>query len=260
MVPVVIPFYKNHDQLDKCVLHLKAQEFVGEIYIRDNSEDNILFTAAINEGIKHFLDKPDWEFLLMINQDMYLEKDALFEMVIFMRDHPKCGIGMPLQMSDESHTSFAGGTKAFPKGSCYYGRTELYWASKQITWASGGCMILRREMVQEIGLFDKNLEFIASDSDYSFTARARGWEVWCIPKAKGLHDHGMANTPDCGHELNLIKVKDSLYFAKKWLTGDLFRNLADRSELTTAFHIETEVKNLKEIKRRILKEMNSELV
>ena len=91
MIPVIIPFYKNKDQLDQCLFHLKKQTMPVEVFIRDNSKDNIYFTAAVNDG--------------------------------------------PL---------------------------ENFKDSQPICWANGACMILRKTMIQEIGLLDKDLVFKGS--------------------------------------------------------------------------------------------------
>lgn len=262
MIPVIIPYFKNKKQLDKCIKHLNAQKMSIEIFIRDNSIDNIYFTAAINEGIKYFLNnqtyklpalKSIWKYILIINQDMYLRPNALSEMVKFMDSQPKCGIGMPVQLTDEdsNYTTFAGGAQAFPKGMSLIGNVQLYWTNAEITWASGGCMILRRKMIQEIGLLDENFRFVGSDSDYSFTARSRGWQVWRIAKAKGVHELGKARAPSANNSLNLIKVDDMLYFAKKWLTKDLYRELADEIEDTDTERVEKEIAHLLDMKRKI---------
>lgn len=255
MIPVVIPFYKNGEQLHKCRRHLAAQTVLIDVFIRDNSKDNIYFTAAVNEGIRKYLTDPNWDYILIINQDMYLQANALREMLKFMDSHLKCGIGMPIQVTSDNEdlACYAGGAQAFPKGSALAGNVQLYWADAKIPWASGGCLILRREMIQEIGLFDKNLRFVGSDSDYCFTARSRGWEVWRIAQAVGVHEDGQAITADCGEALNLIKVEDMLYFASKWLTGDLYRGLADRCEDTTAEKIQKEIADMLTIKRTLHK-------
>lgn len=256
MIPIVIPAYKAPEKLKKCINHLNAQGVESDIFVWDNTKDNVFFTAAVNGGIQKFLDIPGWEYILTINQDMYLNPNAMKEMIKFMDSHPRCGIGMPIELGGENYASFAGGMDAFPKGRCYHGRAELYWVSKKITWASGGCVILRRKMIQEIGLLDSNLRFICSDSDYCFTARARGWEVWRISKAQGVHDHGMANTPDCGYELNTIKIDDMLYFIKKWLTGKLYRELAYPGEDNSPERVDKEIVDLLTIKERIKVERN----
>lgn len=256
MIPVVIPFYRNKRQLDKCIDHIKSQSPPTEIFVRDNSEDNIYFTAAVNEGIKMFLDRLGWHYLIVLNQDMYLLPDSIHEMVLFMQSHPKCGIGMPVQVSqnDHNYATFAGGLQAFPIGMAFVGRVSRFSEDTEITWADAGCLILRRAMIKEIGLFDENLRFVGSDSDYCFTARSRGWQVWRIGKARGVHEKGQSATPYCGHNLNLIKAEDMIYFAEKWLKGGLYRNLVHESENCEIDRVEKEVNHLK-VNRDKLKDL-----
>ena len=233
MIPIIIPFYKNKTQLDKCLLHLRQQTMPVEIYIRDNSEDNIYFTAAINEGIRHFLRKPV-KYMILLNQDMYLERNAVEEMVIFMDRHPRCGIGSPLQIHPQrsDYAIWAGCYEAFPLGRHLHGPVRQFKSDSPTYWANGACMILRREMIEEIGLMDKNLVFIGSDSDYCFTARSRGWEIWRIATASGVHDHGASGNSGNPH-IESIKIKDMLYFSKKWLTGELYRMMAFEGKCLT---------------------------
>ena len=233
MIPVIIPFYKNRTQLDKCLLHLRHQTMPVEIFIRDNSEDNIYFTAAINEGIRHFLKKPT-KYMILLNQDMYLEHDAVEEMVNFMNRNPRCGIGAPLQIHAKhaDYVIWAGCFEAFPVGKHLHGPVHRFKNSEPIHWANGACMILRREMIEEIGLLDKNLVFVGSDSDYSFTARSRGWEIWRIATARGVHDHGASGNSGNPH-IELLKIRDMLFFSKKWITGELYRLMAFEGKTLT---------------------------
>jgi len=244
-IPVIIPFYKNRHQLNKCLQHLDRQAVPVEVFVRDNSVDNIYFTAAVNEGIKKFLDK-NCKYMLILNQDMYLESDAIAEMVNFMDSHPECGIGTPLQLDPQNpdHVVYAGGFNAFPLGSHLHGRASEFTDNAPVIWGNGACMILRKTMVQDIGLLDENLIFIASDSDYSFTARSRGWQVWRIAKARGIHEHGAGGKTD-NPEIELLKLNDILYFSKKWLTGESFREMAYEDRQLTPGAIETLVSELK---------------
>lgn len=229
-VPVIIPFYKHQDQLNRCIAALKAQTWPVEIFVRDNTEDNVYFTAAVNEGLARFMDRPV-DYLLILNQDMYLAPDAVARMVAFMDAHPRCGIGAPLQIAanDPQTVIWAGGLEAFPAGRHQTGRLADVSTDRQIGWANGACMIFRKAMVREIGLLDANLAFIASDSDYCFTARSRGWEVWRIASARGVHEHGVSGRiSDLGIEA--VKMDDLIHFGRKWLTGDLFEELAHEND------------------------------
>jgi GT2 family glycosyltransferase len=234
MIPVIIPYYKNKAQLEKCKSHLEAQTVEVEIFVRDNNTDNVYFTAAINEGIKTYLSKP-YKYILVLNQDMYLERNAAEEMTTFMDCHPNCGIGAPLQLHSENpdYVIFAGGCEAFPTGQHQHGPLKEFTEDKQIPWANGACMILRKEMIQEIGLLDENFVFIGSDSDYCFTARSRGWQVWRIAGARGIHEHG-ASGRLCDPNIELLKITDMIYFGQKWLTGGLYRELSREGPELTA--------------------------
>ena len=225
-MPVIIPAFKNKAQLDTCIEHLDQQTSSCEIFVRDNSEDNIFFTAAVNEGIRHFLNT-DCTYMLVLNQDMYLEPDAVEAMVTFMDAHPRCGIGAPLQLSPEEpdRVIWGGSLDAFPNGKHSVGPVCHFAEPRQVLWVNGACMMLRKDMIQDIGLLDKNFVFIGSDSDYSFTARARGWELWCITTARGRHEHGASGSAS-DPVLQNLKTKDMIYFGKKWLTGDLYRDMA----------------------------------
>lgn len=226
MIPVVIPFYKHRHQIEKCLDHLRRQTLPVEVFVRDNTRDNIFFTAAVNEGIRRYLSS-DARYLVVLNQDMYLEPAAVDVMVAFMNHNPRCGIGAPLQLhpAHQDYVIWGGSYEAYPAGRHAHGPLERFGDDAPIPWANGACMILRMEMVREIGLMDRNLVFIGSDSDYSFTARSRGWEVWRIAGARGVHEHGASGkSGDPGIEVR--KLDDMRYFYRKWISGDLYRSLA----------------------------------
>ena len=225
MMPVVIPAFKAEVKLAKCLQHLENQTTPCRAFVRDNSNDNIYFTAAINEGLRASVDaKP--KYVMLLNQDMYLYPDAVEQLVSFMEHHPECGIAQPLQVhqKDQQFVICGGGLEAFPFGKHSHGPLVNFHDS-EVPWCNGACMILRANMIREIGLLDENLRFIGSDSDYCFTARARGWQVWRCKAALGVHEVGMSSEI-ADPALEKIKVEDMLYFAKKWLSGDLYRGLS----------------------------------
>lgn len=226
-VPIVIPYFRSPDALEKCLAAIRDQEFVKpEVFIRDNSEDNILFTRAVNEGLRQFSFNGEAEFILVLNQDAYLRPLCLSHMVKIMQDYPKAGIVIPVSVTpDNQVTSFAA-LQAYPWGMSRGGSlAEVPQEPYGTYWANGACMLLRVSMIHEIGLLDENMRFICSDADYSFTARTRGWDVMVAPNA--LVEHALNSS---GHVSNPMieeaKLSDQLYFGQKWLSGDLYRHLA----------------------------------
>ena len=226
-VGVVIPHFRAPAALEKCIACLEAQEGVAvRIFVRDNSADNVLYTRAVNEGLRRFCFGGEHDFALALNQDAFLRADALREMVAAMEAAPAAGICTPVSLTADGKVNWCGGADAYPLGKHLVTTPErLPQAPYESHWANGACMLLRTAMVREIGLLDENMRFICSDSDYSFTARSRGWKVLIVPGA--FVQHAPAGTGGgAGHALNKVMLQDQLYFAEKWLSGDLYRRLA----------------------------------
>lgn len=198
--------------------------------------------------------------MLMLNQDMYLEHTAVEKMIAFMDFHPRCGIGAPLQLhsGNPGYVICAGGCEAFPMGKHEHGDLKEFTENKEIPWANGACMILRKEMIQEIGLLDENYLLIGSDSDYCFTARSRGWQVWRIAKAKGIHEQGASGRLG-DLNIELMKIKDMLYFGRKWLTGEMYRDLAPEAATLTPGKICTIMSKLQETKQELERSLDHAL-
>lgn len=226
-VGVVIPHYKAPAALQVAISYAQKQRGVQtEIFVRDNSEDNILFTRAVNEGLRKFTCSDTYDYVLVLNQDANLHEECLQQLVQTMQQNPQAGICAPIALSADKSVNWAGSAEAFPWGRHVgYNLTELPKQPFETYWVNGACMLLRTAMLREIGLLDENMKFICSDADISFTARARGWQCLVVPSAFVEHElGGSAATTDTW--LNKVKLEDQLYFARKWLTGDIYRNLA----------------------------------
>ena len=185
-IPVVIPYYRAPLGLEKALASLRLQDgMIGEIFIRDNSEDNILFTRAVNEGLKHFCYLGGVDYVLVMNQDVVLDDGCMKALAETMEKHKNIGILSPISFDNNGNNNWAGSMDAWPYGSCItYQPNEIPDNVYETYWVTGACMLLRAEMVREIGLMDKNMNFICSDSDYSLSARARGYKVCVEPKAR----------------------------------------------------------------------------
>jgi hypothetical protein len=61
------------------------------------------------------------------------------------------------------------------------------------------------------------MQFICSDADLTLLARARGWKVFVVPEDRCVHSLGGSVAGNA--ELEVIKLRDAIYFAQKWLSG-----------------------------------------
>lgn len=214
MLGVIIPFYKHADKLEKCKKALAEQGMTYKLFIWDNNTENINFTAAINKGLKHFLKDPEIKYFMPTNQDLYLEPGSLKKLIDFAESHPKCGICSPLQLDakKEAFVSYGGGKE---EGQCYADDLSKFRGNAPVNYAEAACWLMKRAMVEEIGLLDENMVCICSDADYCYRARCNGWQVWMVHDAFCEHDRGVSHE-DENSDFYKTKCKDNAIFEAKW--------------------------------------------
>jgi GT2 family glycosyltransferase len=223
---VVIPYYKNTTQLEKCKASLPSNT---KPIVIDDSLTAKGFTASVNKGLKEVLAAyTPTEYVIILNQDCYLEEGAVKKMLAFMEAHPKCALAGIKQLSSKNQDQIIhGGTKqCYPNGIHEGGLVSKgdCAVSKQVPWVNGACIIARMEAVKEFGLMDPNFKMFASDSDWSYTARARGWETWYIADVSCVHEQGVSKSQD--KKMSNIFEADTLYFRDKWINGEVYRDLS----------------------------------
>jgi GT2 family glycosyltransferase len=245
-IPVIIPFYREREKLERCLAHLRRQTYADiDIFVRDNSEDNVYFTAAVNEGLRRFMYQPEVRYIAILNQDAYLDPHAIEVLVRFLEGRADAGIACPLQHDEMGRVTWGGSLQAFPLGVHRCDPIESYREPCETPWANGAALVVRAEVVREIGLFDANMRFICSDVDFSFSARARGWKVYLVPEARCQHTISASRRADDA-ELGAVKLRDSLYFARKWLSGELYRSLTHEGPQVPQFEVGSEIKKLEQ--------------
>lgn len=225
-IPILIAHFRAEEELKRCLAAIHSQNYAAvEIFVRDNSEDNILFTAAVNEGLYKHAFRPEVEFVLILNQDAYLLPDTLDRLVACMRANPACGIACPIQLADDGSVHWGGGLQLTPLGMHRCDPLESYTVDFETYWSNGAAMLVRTQLVKDIGVLDSNMRFICSDADYALTARSRGWKVMVATGARVHHGSGQSMVANEAF-IHRTKCEDSAYFYKKWLSTELFQELA----------------------------------
>lgn len=231
MIPVIIPTYRGEKRLPRVLECLNYQElpngYRASVYVRDNNVNGIYYTRAINEGLRKFGFIGGVEYCLALCDDVYLKPGCLASLIKTARDNPKAGIISPVQYAPDGKIVWAGSAWSWPVGAHIVEKQND--KPYRTYWASGAVFLVKTELLKEIGLMDENMLFICSDSDYSFTARSRGWQCVVDPNAGVEHSFGGSKaTTDL--ELTRIKTRDLLYFSRKWASSPLFKTLEYKPE------------------------------
>jgi GT2 family glycosyltransferase len=164
------------------------------------------FTGGTNAAMRPALesDSPP-EYVLLLNADTLVTPNALSVLVEFMDRNPRAGIAGTLLMSNEGHVQsspfrFPGIASEFDRGMRLGLVSKLLspWSvvmktppsPRKVDWVSGASLILRRSLLEEIGLLDEELFTYFDDIDICFRARLAGWETWYVPESKIIHLEG----------------------------------------------------------------------
>lgn len=223
---IIIPAYKNPHQLERCLKTLRCNVPDSDVIVIDNNVVNRGFTKACNDGLLQAMKASD-EYAILLNQDCYVEFGAILKAENFMRDHPRCAIAGAKQLldSEPDRIIHGGCTKAYPRGMHLVGRVSNGDCnqSKRMPWINGALMVVNLAHVPYIGLMDESMFNFGSESDWCYTARARGFEVWYAADVVCRHECGESASPS--PEMNRIMEQDMATWWQKWGGSQLHARL-----------------------------------
>jgi N-acetylglucosaminyl-diphospho-decaprenol L-rhamnosyltransferase len=158
------------------------------------------FAANVNLG----LSRTSGEAVLIANPDAVAEPGAVGVLREFMEAHPRCGIAGPRMVFPDGSPQAS--QRRFPTvGGTIVRRTPLRRVVSQdrhlhldepapdepveADWMLGGFLLLRREMLDELGGLDPGFRLYGEDIDLAYRAMLAGWERWYVPAAVVRHEH-----------------------------------------------------------------------
>ncbi len=166
------------------------------------SATNSGFSGGHNQGMAA---APGADYYLILNSDALLKPGFFNIMLEAAEAHPTVGLiaprlewedGPPQQncfrfQSPASELIRAAGSG--PVAKLLKHRVvalELPPDPDQIEWASFACILLRGEMVRQIGPMDDGYFLYFEDSEYALRARRAGWGVRYVAEARAVHFRG----------------------------------------------------------------------
>jgi O-antigen biosynthesis protein len=174
------------------------------VHLIENKE-NKGFSSANNQAIR----KSKGEYILLLNPDTILEDDTLHKSVGFMDDHPDAG-GLGVKMLDgkgkflpESKRGLPypavafykifGLSALFPR-SKIFGKYHLGYLNREkihsVDVLSGAFMLLRKKVLDKIGLLDEAFFMYGEDIDLSYRITQAGYRNYYFPETRIIHYKG----------------------------------------------------------------------
>jgi N-acetylglucosaminyl-diphospho-decaprenol L-rhamnosyltransferase len=148
------------------------------------------------------------DYVLLLNSDTVVRPGAVQSLIEFMKHNPKAGIcGSRLEDPDGSPQRSA---FLFPNiwselnDGIHLHMVERMIPRSQIApppkntphktdWVAGASLLIRREVLEQIGLLDEGYFMYYEEVDYCLRAKRAGWECWYVPQSRVVHLVGQAS-------------------------------------------------------------------
>jgi N-acetylglucosaminyl-diphospho-decaprenol L-rhamnosyltransferase len=161
--------------------------------------DNLGYAGGMNEGIRLALDRGATHVALL-NDDVVVSVGWLAPLVAALAADASLGAVQPMLVHGERVNSL--GVAVGPDGAgTDLGRDEPVDRERPavlpIEGFTGGAVLLRRQFVADVGLFDERYFLYYEDVDLAARGTRRGWRFACVTTSR-VHHEGSATTAELG--------------------------------------------------------------
>ena len=150
-------------------------------------------------------------YVACLNTDIIVLPSALLTMYRFLEDHPAVGaVGCKLLNADGSLQHSCGHTptllgltmqslglsRLFPRNRFFARFLMTYWDHdkvRQVDQPAAACFMMRRQALEEVGLFDERFFVYFEDVDWCYRAKMAGWPIYFLPQAQVIHLGGRSS-------------------------------------------------------------------
>lgn len=250
-VSIVIPNFNGRKYLEICLSSIQNLTYPHfEIIVVDNASTdgsvdfvkanyprvkllvnavNLGFAEGCNVGIRN----AKGNYVALLNNDIEVDPYWLKELILIAQSDPRIAICASKIMMFHNRKVFnsAGGEYDVYGSGHDRGLYEFdhgqYSRVEEVFFACGGAMLVRREILREIGLFDLRYFMYGEDVDLCWRAWLRGYMVVYVPSAVVYHKYGGTMEPLTARRLYLTS-RNSLCsilknYSSKSLAEALFR-------------------------------------
>lgn len=161
-------------------------------------QSNLGYAGAMNAGLRAVLGEGAG-LVLLLTHDLRLRPGAIGELLDAADRAPGFGILGPVLLSRSDDRPWSYGGLRLRSG--WVGHRSRRPESvdgngvAKCDWIDGAAMLVRAEVLSEVGLFDERYFMYAEETDLCLRAQAAGWDVGVALDAVAQHEPGVPNRP-----------------------------------------------------------------
>jgi len=218
--------YVDNASSDTSVEYVKGQLPQAKI-IKNNQ--NMGYSAAINSGLK-IAQTP---YCLILNPDVEVVPGSIEFMIDFMKKNQRVGLAGSRLLNPDGTLQYSARRfldlrtylyrftplRGLMKGSAlerYYLMQD--WDHRQnriVDWVLGGCMLVRKEALNAVGLMDEKFFLYFEDVDWCFRMWEKGWQIAYVAEAAMIHKHMRTSVNRLFNRATYVHFLSLFYFLRK---------------------------------------------
>jgi GT2 family glycosyltransferase len=188
------------------------------------NERNVGFARAVNQALA----QARGSYCVLLNSDARLLEGAIKTLAVFMEENLDVGIaGGELMNEDGSRQN---SIAPFPSLATellnkrllriifphrYPGKERDYPCPIDVDSLVGACIIVRRQAIDEVGMFDEGYFFFMEETDWCLRMKKQGWRISFVSGARILHRQG-ASASLAKAEARIEYYRSRYRFFTKW--------------------------------------------
>ncbi|MGC4129092.1 MAG: glycosyltransferase family 2 protein [Bergeyella sp.] len=216
-VAAVIVTFNGEKWIERCINSIKNSDYTLKIFVIDNastdntleivkkfdveliqSKENTGFGFANNLLLKEALEA-GFDYFFLINQDLYVEKETLQQLIDFSEKHPESGIIAPIQFDGK-------GEKIDQNFRQYIRLSEDKGDFYETSFANAGAWLVTKECLEKTGFFSPHFPHYGEDRNFCERALFHGFTISIPKNTRVLHDREQNMSLDKAVKLGKIKL------------------------------------------------------
>jgi len=195
------------------------------------NKTNVGFGRANNQALPFIKGR----YVLLLNTDAFVSPDTLHKTVAYMDDHEECGLlGVKLVGRDgelqpscryfptpvNRFLNRTGLNKLFPWVRLIDDMGWDHASPQKCDWVPGCYLLIRKEVIDQVGLFDERYFLYMEETDLCFSAKKSGWQVHFFSGTTVIHLGGESaksdhEITDAGRQIEQLQIESELLFFRK---------------------------------------------
>lgn len=216
-VATIIVTYNGEKWIEKCLNSIQNSGYFTQIFVVDNastddtleivkkfdteliqSKENTGFGFANNIALKKALES-DFDYFFLINQDLYVKKETLRQLIDFSEKHPASGIIAPIQYDGN-------GEKIDHNFNQYIQLSEDKGDYYETTFANAAAWLITKDCLQKVGFFSPHFPHYGEDRNFCERALFHNFKISIPKNTRVLHDREQEMSLDKAVKLGKIKL------------------------------------------------------